>query len=74
MGEAKHDRKELRARMLIELERWMVPESEAEARLNDEIKAMTFYSISSQPDHALDYMRMKPQRCHQNAAFYARLD
>ncbi|WP_200901811.1 hypothetical protein [Pannonibacter phragmitetus] len=74
MGEAKHNRKQIRARMLSELERWMVPESEAEARLNDEIRAMTFYSISRQPDHVLDYMRMKPQQCHHNAASCARLD
>jgi hypothetical protein len=74
MGEAKHKREDLRARMLVELDRWIAPASEAEDLLNDEIRGMTFYSISRQPDHILEYMRMKPQQCHQNAATYERLD
>lgn len=74
MGEAKHRREELRARMLVELERWMMPASPDEDRLNDTIRALTFYKVPRAPDAQLTYMRMEPQQCHLNASAYARLD
>lgn len=74
MGEAKTGEAGLRARVIIELERHMVPASPAEARLNEEIREMQFYSISRVPADVLAYMRMEPQRCHLNAAAYERLD
>lgn len=74
MGEAKAKLKELRARMLVELERWMAPTSPDEDRLNDVIRALTFYKIQRVPDDRLAYMRMEPQQCHLNASAYVRLD
>ncbi len=74
MGEAKAKLKELRARMLVELERWMVPTSPDEERLNDVIRALTFYKIQRVPGERLAYMRMEPQQCHLNASAYVRLD
>ncbi|HEX7855024.1 MAG TPA: hypothetical protein VF503_15145 [Sphingobium sp.] len=74
MGEAKIRREEMRARMIVELERLMAPATPEEAALNDEIRALDFYEIHRVPDAQLDYMRMEPQRCHQNAGVYAKLD
>lgn len=74
MGEAKRNREALKARMLVELERWMEPESPAEIQLNEEIRALPFYSIQRASGHELAYMRMLPQQCHQNAGVYVRLD
>lgn len=74
MGEAKRNREELRKRMIVELERLMEPTSPEEDRLNDEIRALNFYSISRAPHDMIAYMRMVPQQCHQNAGVYARLD
>ena len=74
MGESKARFEELRARMLVELERWMTPTSPDEDRLNDAVRALTFYKIQRVPDDKLAYMRMEPQRCHLNASAYARLD
>lgn len=74
MGEAKNKKAELRARMIAELEKHMVPTSLEEERLNEEIRALTFYSCSRFPREQLRYMRMEPQQCHLNAAAYARLD
>lgn len=74
MGEAKKNKTELRARVIAELEKHMVPTSPEEDRLNNEIRALQFYSISRFPPDQLAYMRMEPQRCHLNAAAYAKLD
>lgn len=74
MGEAKIRREELRAHMIIELERLMAPATPEEDALNDEIRALEFYEIHRIPDAQLSYMRMEPQRCHQNAGAYAKLD
>lgn len=74
MGEAKGRREELRARMIVELERLMAPASPEEATLSDEIYALDFYQIHRVPDAQLVYMKMEPQRCHQNAGAYVKLD
>lgn len=74
MGEAKARREELRARMIVELERLMAPTSHDEDALNDEIRALDFYQIHRAPDAQLTYMKMEPQRCHQNAGAYVKLD
>ncbi len=74
MGEAKGRREELRARMIVELERLMAPTSPEEGALNDEIRALDFYEIHRVPDAQLAYMKMEPQRCHQNAGTYVKLD
>lgn len=74
MGEAKARRGEMRARMIVELERLMTPTSADEDALNDEIRALDFYEIHRVPDAQLAYMKMEPQRCHQNAGAYVKLD
>lgn len=74
MGEAKANREELRKRMIVEIERLMAPATEAEERLNGEIRALDFYNIDRAPKDIIAYMKMKPQQCHQNAGVYARLD
>lgn len=74
MGEAKNRLAEMRTRMMVELERWMAPSWPEEAQLNSEILALAFQSVPRFPDSALDYMRMEPQQCHQNASAYVRLD
>lgn len=74
MSEAKIGREKLRAAMIAELERLMVPASAEETALNDEIRALTFYKFDRVPDEQLTYMKMEAQRCHQNAAAYAKLD
>lgn len=74
MGEAKARRGEMRARMIVELERLMAPRSTEEDALNDEIRALDFYEIHRVPDAQLAYMKMEPQRCHQNAGAYVKLD
>ena len=74
MGEAKGRREELRARMIVELERLMAPTSPGEDALNDGIRALDFYQIHRVPDGQLAYMKMEPQRCHQNAGAYVKLD
>jgi len=74
MGEAKARRELLKRKMLVELERLMMPTSPAEDALNDEIRALNFYSIERLPADQLAYMKMQPQQCHQNAGVYARLD
>jgi hypothetical protein len=74
MGEAKKSREMLRAAMMAELERLMVPTSPEEDALNDEIRALEFYEFDRVPDAQLRYMKMEPQRCHQNAAAYTKLD
>lgn len=74
MGEAKNGREKLRAAMIAELERLMVPASAEEDALNDEIRALTFYKFDRVPDEQLAYMKMEARRCHQNAAAYAKLD
>ena len=74
MGEAKARLAELRTRMIVELERWMTPTSAEEDRLNDAIRALTFYKIQRVPDDQLTYMKMEPQQCHLNASAYAKLD
>jgi hypothetical protein len=74
VGEAKGRREELRARMIVELERLMAPISPEEDALNDEIRALDFYEIHRVPDAQLAYMKMEPQRCHQNAGTYVKLD
>lgn len=51
MGKAKIGREKLRAAMVAELERLMVPASAEENVLNDEIRALTFYSLTT---HCLD--------------------
>jgi hypothetical protein len=74
VGEAKIGREKLRAAMIVELERLMAPTSADENALNDEIRALDFYEIRRVPDEQMAYMRMEAQRCHQNAAAYAKLD
>jgi len=74
MGEAKKNKVDLRARMIAELGKHMVPASPEENRLNDEIRALTLYSCSRVPADQLAYMRMEPQRCHLNVAAYVKLD
>lgn len=74
MGEAKARREELRGHMIIELERLMAPATPEEDALNDEIRALDFYEIHRVPDAQLAYMKMEPQRCHQNAGAYVKLD
>lgn len=74
MGEAKAARQELRTRMIVELERLMAPTSPEETALSDEIYALEFYQIHRVPDAQLAYMKMEPQRCHQNAGAYVKLD
>jgi hypothetical protein len=74
VGEAKARLAELRTRMIVELERWMTPTSAEEDRLNDAIRALTFYKIQRVPDDQLTYMKMEPQQCHLNASAYAKLD
>ncbi|MBY5436497.1 hypothetical protein [Rhizobium leguminosarum] len=74
MGEAKSGREKLRAAIMAELERLMAPTSPEEDALNDEIRALKFYEFNRVPDKQLAYMKMEAQRCHQNAAAYAKLD
>jgi len=74
MGEAKNREAHLRARIVAELEKHMVPTWPAEEQLVDEIRALQFYECRRVPDHQLDYMRMEPQKCHVNAAAYVNLD
>lgn len=74
MGEANRNREKLRAAMIAELERLMAPASPEEDALNDEIRALDFYDIGRVPDTQLRFMKMEPQRCHQNAAAYEKLD
>ena len=74
MGEAKSNLANLRARVIAELEKYMAPTSPEEERLNDEIRALTFYNCPRVPVEQLRYTRMEPQRCHLNAAAYVRLD
>lgn len=74
MAEASRNREKLRAAMIAELERLMEPTCPEEDALNDEIRALKFYEFDRVPDAQLRYMKMEPQRCHQNAAAYEKLD
>ena len=46
MGDAKRNREALRQRMLAELDRWSTPASAEEERLNEELRALTFYRFA----------------------------
>jgi len=74
MGEAKDKKADLRVQLIAELEKHMVPTSEEEAQLVDEIRALTFYRCVRASQAQLRYMKMEPQRCHLNVAAYVKLD
>lgn len=69
MGEAKRNIAALKASFLAELDRWDFPGSSWEAETAAELADLPRVLVPRYPDHALDYMRMKPKECHVNTRF-----
>jgi len=69
---ARHDQD--KSNMIVELERCMVPASSEERDLLEKIRALTFYQVPRAPQDRLADIQMHPQRCHDNAAQWAKAD
>lgn len=68
------DQEHLREFVKRNLERWVHPATKHELGLVNALGAMPTKLAVPVPDEILEYMRMKPQECHQNAHFYATRD
>jgi hypothetical protein len=74
VGEAKANLEQFRAKMIDEMERWMMPPSDREAQLLKEVEALLFKTIERAPKEMMEWGRMKPQQCHANAFGYCQGD
>lgn len=74
MGEAKRRREEFRQRALVDIERWMMPNTPEEQSLLEEVLKLKSYTIERASKSIMDYCLMKPQECHKNAWGYCGSD
>lgn len=63
-----------RSSVIVELERCMMPGSEAEHALRSDILSLTFYDVERLPSEALAQIGMRPQQCHNNVVTFAAED
>lgn len=74
MGQAKKNREITRARMIEETKLMTAPSYEGEAVLAARLSSLEFKPTQRLSRSTLSYMRMEPQKCHENAHAYTLLD
>jgi hypothetical protein len=74
MGEDERNPEQLRKHLLAEIEQWMFPATEWEARAVDEVRRLPVHTVSRVTAAQAAAIGMPPEECHANCRRYEKND